>query len=86
MSETDPRESDVAFLRQRRGDLVRERDAAREAVVDLIDAIGNHGETTSIHDWGKRMNAAVARARLAIVFSAHAERAALSRASSEDKP
>lgn len=73
----DPRETDVAFLRQRRGDLVRERDAARDAVVDLIEAIGNNGKTTSLHDWNAGMQSAVSRARLAIVFSAHAERRAL---------
>ena len=69
-------ERQVEFLTTRRGDLVLERDAARDAVSGLISAIGNHGETTSLHEWNERMQRAVSDGKAALGRNAHADRRA----------
>lgn len=66
----------MEFLRQRRGELVLERDAARDAVKDLIAAIGNRGETTSLHEWNERMKRAVVDAQAAISMNVRQKRRA----------
>lgn len=58
-------EAEIAFLRKRRGQLVIERDAALRSVENLIAAIENDGNTSSLHDWNERMKRAVADARAA---------------------
>lgn len=58
--------TEVDFLRRRRGQLVLERDATLRSVENLIAAIENDGNTSSLHDWNERMKRAVADARAAL--------------------